>query len=229
MSLAQQPSDGLGGIDLQLPVRAENTSTQDITWQYANRKYVLPAGATTMVPYMAMVYYQGDPRSIDVPGGRLQEQYRRNEVERLRIVHGVYEHEEQWALLPTITCMPIDSDVPFNTVLRDPEGTGMTQPLTGTPDRIAFMEQQLEQQAAAMRIMQAELANQKLEDAAIKVSGGAPDLDHQVTTSKAVSPEEVGLPEMGGNHPERKDPASGAPVAKRRPEPGEGPAVVKDS
>lgn len=228
--VAQQPLDASGGADLNIPVRATNNSTSPVVWKFARVKYVLNPGIPTFVPYLAMVMYQGDPRAINVPGGNSHQQFRRNELHRLSILHGVYENSALWAQLPDITCTPIDSDVPFNTVLLDPEGVNLNPENTGAPNQTAFLENQLADMARQMQVMQAQLQQQTQQDAALAQAGIDPtDLDKQDTTSKAVSPEEAGLPGMGGAHPERHDPAQGKIVAKKPPAPGEGPAVVKDT
>jgi hypothetical protein len=227
---AAQPLDVSGGVDLNIPVRAINRSDEPITWKYARVKHVLQPGVPTFIPYLAMVLYQGDPRAINIPGGRITEQYRRNELERLSILHGVYENSERWATIPLIECYPIDSDVPFNTVIRDPEGTNATPGNTGQPNQTAFLEQQLAKMADQMRVMQAQILVQNAATGAVEAAGIDPaDLDKQDTMSKAVAPEEAGLAGMGGPHPERQDPASGSAVTKKKLAPGEGPAVTRDA
>lgn len=222
----QQPLDPNGGIDLNIPIRAINRSDTPVTWEYARVKYLLQPDQPTFVPYMAMVYYQGDPRAIDLPTGRQQEQYRRNEFARLRILHGVYEGNVQhnsWADIPQIDCYPINSDIPFNTVLRDPEGVNLTEQKRDN-SQSQFLQRQLEEMAAQMRVMQGQLAQQQQADGSLAAAGIDPaDLDRQAATSKAIAPEEATGQSMVGPSPSRRPPAP-----KTRTKPGEGPAVTKD-
>ena len=220
---AQQQLDGQGGVDLNIPIRAVNRSDKPVIWLYDRVKHTLMPNVPTFVPYMAMVYYQGDPRAIDHPGRPVQEQYRRNEYARLRIVHGVYENEDHWARVPEIDCFPIDSDVPFATVLRDPEGATLAEDQRDN-SQARFLQAQMEDMAAKMRAMQAQLAAQQQAEGATEAAGFDPaDLDRQATTSRAIAPEEATGASMVGAAPERR-----SPVAKKRPAPGEGPAVTKD-
>lgn len=220
MSLAQQPYDPSGGVDLNLPIRAVNRSDAPVTWKYARVDHILQPGVSTFVPYMAMVYYQGDPRSIDKPGRPMHEQYRRNEYERLHIVHGVYENTEQWANVPIIDCYPIDSDIPFNTVLRDPTGANMSDQAHDEAE-ISLMRRSMEEMANQLRIMQAQVASRESAEAAISRAGIDPDdLDRQATTERGIVPDGQS---MLGEHPIKK-----SATAKARPKPGEGPSVTKD-
>lgn len=215
-----------GELDVGIPVRAVNNSDAPITWMYDRVKYVLAPGVATFIPYLAMCMYQGDPRAIDLPTGREHDQHRRNEYARLRIHCGVYENDAQWAHVPhaQVTCYPIDSDVPFNTVLRDPEGVNQSEAKADN-NQTMFLQAQMEQMANQMRVMQAQLAASQSADLAIAAADIDPDdLDHQVTTSKAVAPEEATGQSMVGAHPVQKSQA-----AKKRPAPGEGPAVTKDA
>lgn len=216
--------DGL--LDENIPVRAVNESDEPITWQYARVKYVLQPHTPSFIPYMAMALYQGDPRAIDLPGDDPNVKYRREEYARLRIHCGVYENDAAWETCPhtKVTCYPIDSDVPFNTVLRDPEGANQGD-MRADNSQAAFLTQQLEQMASQMRAMQAQLAMQTQADSALGAAGIDPlDLDRQATVSKSVSPEEAAGGSMVGAHPVQKSKA-----AKVRPAPGEGPAVTKDA
>lgn len=218
-----QQLDASGGVDLGIPVRAVNRSTSPITWVYARAKHILQPGQHTFVPYMAMVYYQGDPRAIDVPGGRQHEQFRSNELARLRIVHGIYEESEghnKWDEIPLVECYPIDSDVPFATVLRDPEGHSLTEQRQDL-GQTKFLQDEMERMAAQLRILQAQAAASQQSDAALGAAGIDPtDLDRAATTSKAISPEEATGQSMVG--------ASPTPRPKTRAKAGEGPAVTVD-
>lgn len=207
---AQQPLDGLGGADLGLPVRAFNRSDEPIVWEYARAKHVLAPGVQTFVPYMAMVYWQGDPRSINLPGDKAHEQHRRLERERLRVLYGVYENEERWADLPLVECYPIDSDVRFETVLHDPDGASLSEQ-TQTNNQVAFMQQELESMAQKMRVMQGQIEIQRQAEGALDVADMDPeDLDRQETTHRTVTPEEATGQSMVGPAPTRKT----APKAK---------------
>lgn len=222
MSVAQQREDGLGGIDLSLPVRAINRSDAPVEWMYDRIKHVLMPEVPTFVPYMCMVHWQGDPRAIDLPTGRAHEQYRRHQREHLRVLYGVYENDERWDEIPLVECYPIDSDVPFATVLADPEGNSLSG-VSQTNNELAFLRAETERQAAALRQMQATLAAREGNEAAAAMAGMDPsDLDRQATESKAISPEEANV-SMVGASPTRK-----SPVAKKRPAPGEGPQVTRD-
>lgn len=215
-----------GELDTNIPVRAVNNSDQPITWTYDRVKYVLPPGVPTFIPYLCMCLYQGDPRAIDLPTGREHEQYRRNEYARLRIHCGVYEDDTLWedCIHTRVTCYPIDSDVPFETVLRDPEGASLSGE-KATNNQTQFLTQQMEQMAAQLRVLQAQAAASANADAALTAADIDPaDLDHQVTTSKAIAPEEATGQSMVGAHPVQKSQA-----AKKRPAPGEGPQVTKDA
>lgn len=225
MSIAQQPTDDLGNVDLNLPVRAVNRSDSPVTWMYARVKHLLQPGTPTFVPYMAMVYYCGDPRAIDHPGGPLHQQYRRNEYARLNIVHGVYEGEERsWDDVPVVDCYPIDSDVPFNTVLRDPDGVNMVDEKRDNTE-MSLMRRSMEEMASKLRSMQAQVAIRESSEAATLAAGFDPaDLDIERTTSRALTPEEVTGESMVGQAPVRK-----VPVPKTRHKAGEGPEVTVDA
>lgn len=227
-SASSQHYRGDGHLDTGIPVRAVNNSDAPITWGYDRVKYVLAPGVATFIPYLAMCLYQGDPRAIDLPGDRAHEQHRRKEYARLRIHCGVYEDEAKWEGVPhtKVTCYPIDSDIPFNTVLRDPEGVNQAEAKADN-NQTAFLQAQMEQMANQMRVMQAQLASAQSADSARAIADfDADDLDHQATTSKAVSPEEATGQSMVGQHPVQKEKSQ---VAKKRPAPGEGPAVTKDA
>lgn len=213
-------------LDEGIPVRAVNNSDTPITWVYANVKHVLTPGQSVFIPYMAMCMYQGDPRAIDLPGDNPETKYRRNEYARLRIHCGVYEDDAKWATVPhtQVTCYPIDSDVPFNTVLRDPEGVNQAEEKADN-SQTQFLTAQMEQMAAQMRAMQAQLAASQSSDAALTAANLDPaDLDRQATTSRAITPEEATGQSMVGAHPVQK-----SKVAKSRPAAGEGPQVTQDT
>ena len=226
---AQQPYDGLGGVDLSIPVRAVNNSAEPVMWMYDRRKYVLKPGVPIYIPYLAMCMYRGDPRAIDKPGGRDHEQYRRNEHARLHILHGVYEggpDHRSWDEVANVTCYPIDSDVPFHTVLDDPEGLSLSDERRDS-SQTEFLQGQMEQMSAQLRILQAQVLNQQQADGAVEAAGLTPadiaDLDRQATSTRTIAPE--GLAEsMVGASPARKRPS-----AKTRVKPGEGPAVTTDA
>lgn len=224
----QSPHYRDGQLDTGIPVRAVNNSSSPIQWMYDRVKYTLQPGVPSFIPYMAMCLYQGDPRAIDLPTGRDHEQYRRNEYARLRIFCGVYEDESKWedCIHTFVTCYPIDSDVPFNTVLRDPEGVNLADQKADN-NQTQFLQSQVESMAAQLRVLQAQAAASENADAARRMADIDPaDLDHQVTTSKAISPEEAtgNAESMVGLHPVQKSQA-----AKKRPAPGEGPQVTKDN
>jgi len=208
--VAMQPPDGLGAhsINTDLPVRAilDSSHPEPVTWLYARQKYVIHPGVPTFVHYMAMCMYQGDPRAVDLPTGREHEQYRRNEYARLHIVHGVYEGSEghrKWTDVAPISCYPIDSDVPFNTVLRDPEGVNLAAEKQDM-SQSKFLQDQMESMAAQMRIMQAQLANQQAADGAISAANVDPaDLDRQATVARGVMPESL-AESMVGASPTRR-------------------------
>lgn len=212
-----QPLDGSGGVDLGLPVRAINRSDAPVTWTYARVKYVLPPATPTFVPYMAMVYYQGDPRSIDVPGGRQHEQFRRKEYEHLRILYGIYEEGEghnKWADIPLVECYPIDSDVRFETVLHDPEGNHLNEKVQDRT-QAQFMQAELERMAGQMRMMQAQLQQQQNADAAVAAADMDPEaLERQETDHRAVTPEEATGQSMVGPSPQRRAPQPKASVTR---------------
>lgn len=218
---SQHYRDGI--LDTNIPIRAVNNSDEPITWMYANSKYVLQPHVPTFIPYMAMCFYQGDPRAIDHPGEDEARQYRRNEYAELRIRCGVYEDDAKWATCPhtQVICYPIDSDVPFNTVIRDPEGVNQTE-AKATNNEQAFLRNQMESMAAQMRVLQAQLASQQNGEAALSAAGIDPaDLDRAATTSKSISPEEATGQSMVGQRPIQKS-------GKARPKPGEGPGVTVD-
>lgn len=215
-----------GELDEGIPVRAVNNSDQPIQWMYDRVKYTLQPGVPSFVPYLAMCMYQGDPRAIDLPTGKEHEQYRRNEYARLRIHCGVYEDDTRWddVVHTKVTCYPIDSDVPFNTVLRDPEGVNQSDQKQDN-NQTQFLQTKMEEMAGQMRAMQAQLAAQQAADAALGAANIDPaDLDRQATISKAVTPEEATGQSMVGAHPVQKSKA-----AKSRPAPGEGPQVTQDA
>lgn len=209
---AQQALDAAGGIDLNLPVRAtlDPDHPTPVTWLYARAKHVLQPGVPTFVPYMAMVYWQGDPRAINLPGGRQHEQHRRLQHEHLRVLYGVYENDERWAQIPTVTCTPIDSDVPFETVLRDPDGLSLAG-TTEANNQLAFMQAEMERMAQSMRVMQGQIQVQQQQEAALEQADIDPaDLDRQETTQRGATPEEATGASMVGPSPQRR-----APVPKQ--------------
>lgn len=211
---AQQPYDASGGVDLNLPVRAtlDPAHPTPVTWLYARAKHVLQPGIPTFVPYMAMVYWQGDPRAIDMPGGRQHEQHRRLQREHLRVLYGVYENDERWADIPTVTCTPIDSDVPFETVLRDPDGLSLAG-TTESNNQLAFMQAEMERMAQSMRVMQGQIAVQKQQEAALEAADLDPaDLDRQETSTRVATPEEATGASMVGPSPQRRAPAPKGPA-----------------
>lgn len=214
---AQQPLDGLGGADLGLPVRAFNRSDSPIVWEYARAKHVLQPGVQTFVPYMAMVYWQGDPRAINLPGDKAHEQHRRLERERLRVLYGVYENEERWADLPLVECYPIDSDLRFETVLHDPDGNSLSD-VAQSNNQVAFMQQEMERMAQQLRIMQGNIAVAQQQEAAIDAADLDPeDLERQETEHRTVTPEEATGASMVGPSPQRRStstPVPKTPVAK---------------
>ncbi len=216
--------DGL--LDENIPVRAVNNSDEPIIWQYARVKYTLTPRTPVFIPYLAMCLYQGDPRAIDLPGDNPDLKYRREEYARLRIHCGVYENDSAWATCPhtRVDCFPIDSDVPFNTVLRDPDGINQTAEKADN-NQTAFLQTEMERMASQMRAMQAQLAQAQSADAALDRANIDPaDLDRQATTSRVITPEEATGQPMVGAHPVQKSQA-----AKKRPAPGEGPQVTKDA
>lgn len=227
-SPASSPHYRDGHLDTGIPVRAVNNSDAPIQWMYDRVKYILQPNIPTFIPYMAMCMYQGDPRSIDLPTGRELDQHRRNEYARLRIHCGVYEDDAKWPGVPHmhVTCYPIDSDVPFNTVLRDPEGVSQADTKADN-NQTQFLQTKMEEMANQMRVMQAQLAANQSADAALSAANIDPaDLDRQATTSRAITPEEATGQSMVGAHPAQK---SKWKVTKGRPAEGEGPGVTRDA
>lgn len=218
----QQRLDAQGNVDMNMPVRAVNRSDKPITWLYAREPHVLMPGIPTYIPYMAMVHWQGDPRAVDMPGGRLHEQFRRQHREHLRALYGVYENDDRWAQIPLVECYPIDSDVRFETVLLDPDGRSVSTE-AASANETEFLRNQLASMQSQMAHMAAQIATRENATAAQAAAlMGPEDLDHQVTTSRSVAPEHS----MVGAAPERR------PAAKtlvKRPAEGEGPAVTKDA
>lgn len=210
------------GVNTDLPVRAVNRSDKEVKWGYANVVHILMPGVPTYVPFQAMVHWQGHPYAKDLPGGKLHEQERRQQREHLRALHGVYENDDRWAAIPLVECYPIDSDVRFETVLLDPEGTSLSEE-TASASETEFLRQQLESMRSQMAHLAAQVKmNENAEAArASALIQTSDDLDHQVTTSKAIAPEHS----MVGAAPERRP---GGKVVKRVAA-GEGPAVTKDA
>lgn len=214
---AQQALDAEGGLDLGLPVRAINRSDVTVTWQYDRRKYVIPPGEERLIPYMAMVLYQGDPRAIDKPGGRPHEQPRRQGLEHLRVLHGVYEHEERWADIPLVECYPIDSDIRFETILHDPEGNSVSG-VSAAQSESAFLRNEVERMAQQLRVLESRAALAGQQEAAIASSGmtaaDLADLDRQETSTRVASPEEATGQSMVGPSPERRIAPKGGRTAR---------------
>lgn len=206
MSAGQQPLDASGGADLGLPVRAVNRSEVTVVWEYDRAKHVLQPNTETFVPYMAMVYWQGDPRAIDVPGGRQHEQHRRNEHSRLRVLYGVYEESEghnRWDDIPLVECYPINSDVRFETVLHDPDGLSVSASAESVPET-QYLRRQMEDMASQMRVMQSRLAASEAQEAAVSAPGVDTEvLDRQETEQRVATPEEVGV-SMVSPQPQRR-------------------------
>lgn len=210
---AVQPLNAEGGVDLGLPVRAVNHSDTDVVWTYDRARYVIPAGGERLVPYMAMVLWQGDPRAIDLPGGRRHEQFRRQQREHLRVLYGVYEHEERWAEIPQVDCYPLDSDVPFNTVLRDPEGVALVDQASGM-GQARMMQETMDRMATQLRVLQSKIQQQEQIDGALAAADLDPDdLERQETTHRQVSPEAATGQSMVGPAPTRRSTATPAPNA----------------
>lgn len=213
----QQRLDAQGGVDLNIPVRAVNRSDQPVTWEYARQKYVLPPNVAVYVPYEAMVYWQGDPRAIDMPGGKLNEQFRRLQRDHLRALYGVYENDERWATIPLVECYPIDSDLRFETVLLDPDGVSVSSE-AASANETEFLRNQLASMQQQVAILAAQVNAQDQANAALDAAGLTPeDMGSQVTTSRAVAPEHSMLPPQ----PERrstpvvKKGAASGPVSKK--------------
>lgn len=203
----QQRLDDQGNVDLNTPVRAFNRSEAPVTWLYARQKYVLQPEIPSYVPYMAMVHWQGDPRAIDVPGGKLHEQYRREWRERLTVLYGVYENTHLWDQIPLVECYPIDSDIRFETVLLDPDGTALS-PEVAAASETEFLRRQLAQMQEQMRILSSQINLNESQDAATAAAGLDPeDLERQATNIKSQAPESL----MGA----APAPRDRGPVAKK--------------
>lgn len=184
-----QPLDGQGNPDIHMPVRAVNRSDEEIVWVYDRQRYRLPPGVAVHVPYLAMCLYQGDPRAIDKPGGKLHEQYRRQVREHLRTFHGVYENDERWDQIPLVECYPIDSDIRFETVLLDPDGVALSGERADQSE-LEFLRSSLAAQQHQLAHLQAQIQMREDTQAAVDAAGlDHADLDSQVTTSKAAAPE----------------------------------------
>lgn len=233
-AVAQQRLDGSGGADLNTPVRIvytpkDATDTAPFVIHYAREKYACSPNVPTFVPYLAMVMYLGDPRAINKPGGKIHEQHRRTEVERLRVHWGVYERDEEWARVPNLKAYPIDSDVPFNTVLDDPDGANMDMSAVASRQQSDFIQSEMARMQAEMRAMQAQLQMAQQAEGARTAAGLDPDvpLDPQMTVSRTVAPES---PSMVGAHPVAR-PASTKGRAKPQGEnaTGTGEGVGRDA
>lgn len=210
----QQRLTDQGDIDLNTPVRAVNRSSSPVVWEYARQKHTLMPDIPTYVPYMAMVYWQGDPRAINLPGGKLHEQHRRHQHEHIRTLYGVYENDAKWDTIPLIECYPIDSDVRFETVIHDPDGTSLA-PEVAAASETTFLREQLRQMQEQMRVLGEQVRINEANDAAVTATGLDPaDLERQATNIKSATPDGGSLV---GAAPERK-----GVVAK-------GGAVTKDA
>lgn len=215
---AQQRLDDQGNVDMNTPVRAINRSDAPVRWLYARQTYILQPNVPTYVPYMAMVYWQGDPRAIDMPGGKLHEQYRRQQREHLRVTYGVYENDEKWAQIPLVECYPIDSDIRFETVLHDPDGTALA-PQAAQASETEFLRQQLISMQEQVRILASQVQVNEQSEVATTAAGLDPnDLERQATSQRSVVPEGQSL--VGATPERRGVVAKSSPVAK---------AVTKDA
>lgn len=215
----QQPLDAQGNADINMPVRAINRSDSPVTWLYDRQRYVLMPNVPSYVPYMAMVHWQGDPRAMDLPGGRLHEQFRRQHREHLRTLYGVYENDDKWNQIPLVECYPINSDIRFETVLLDPDGTSLSTE-SASASETEFLKRQLANMQEQMAHMAAQIQmNESSEAARTAAAMTTDDLDHQVTTSKAAAPEHS----MVGAAPERRSTKS---VVKKQA--ARATAVTKD-
>jgi hypothetical protein len=85
MSLAQST----GVIDETSAVRVKNVSDTRFIGDYANRRYVIEAGAEIIAPYHAAVYWFGDPRSRNI-GEKRSTHYRDQEIARLSTLYGLF-------------------------------------------------------------------------------------------------------------------------------------------
>lgn len=208
---AEQQADGLGGVNLDIPVRivysTDDPDAQPFKMTYARRDYYAvpndPRGV--MVPYLLMCMYMGDPRAFDVPGDKMELKHRRKELERLRVHWGVYDREEAWLTLPKLTAYPLDSDVPFNTVLDDPEGMNL-DPTSIQVSETAYLREELERQKGMMMAMQAQLQMREMEQTARQASGLGDDgeLVQQMTEQQVAAPEIVPPPPGPTSQPRSK-------------------------
>lgn len=188
--------DAEGGVDMGIPVKvtyipSKEGDTTPFKMQYARQTYTLRPHLPTIVPYMAMVLYMGDPRAVDVPGDKQHLKHRRLEVERMRTHWGIYEDDSRWENVPNLIACPIDSDEPFNTVLDDPDGIM----LDGTPQprsEVEFLRAEVERLTHATREMMSRFdAADNAQRARVAAGLEGEEFASQVAMTKAVAPEEM--------------------------------------
>jgi hypothetical protein len=143
-----------GEIDQFVQVRVVNNDRTPLRWQYANRWFEIPGvddpdGKRNfeIMPYLAMVYYCGDPRAFDV-SDRFRN--RTDEWSRLRTVYGIYDKYPAMAhMLPNVSVYTTN-DKPIWTVLDDHEGTKVNNAVETTNNQLEQYQALVAEQAKTL-------------------------------------------------------------------------------
>lgn len=164
MTIAASPGQLIIEPDQQFILT--NNGTEDRTFTYAHKKYVVEAGSHKVVPFDVIRLYFGDPRSVagieqryEDPDGNPNARIaiRNKEIDRLSVMYGVYAGNED--KLPT---HPLIRDFVIETLDRveifcpavDPDGQisyahrEATNSVQDTATLLSQMQRKQEQQQA---------------------------------------------------------------------------------
>lgn len=179
-------------------VRIHNVGPKPFRQKYDGAKYELMPGNDTFIPWDAMCLWFGHPEAIDIPGDK-RRRYRSDEVARLRVKYGVYEHHNKWdQATPNIEVFTIAGDR-IVTVLDDPEGKQIT-PESQTVAERDMMARQMAAMQAQMNALMERVAQFDREEAAKMAAGGdtrvdepesRPEMSLQVTPQTHVDESDV--------------------------------------
>lgn len=195
-------------------VRITNQGTEEFRQRYGGKLYRIPPGSTAIVSFEAMCLWLGHPDAIDIDKKR---RYRSDELRRLHVKWGVYEHHDRAAeLFPKLLVEDIDGNR-IITVVDDPEGRHLTPDVQTRAERDRLQEQMAAMQRQ-MAALQAQLQQQNNEDAA-KVAAGDTRTDTPATRPEPQGKVATPIAPEGGNGGAVQDASvdrpSGPKVAER--------------
>lgn len=178
-------------------VRLHNDGETAFNDRYGGQRYIINPGQDAIVPWEAMSLWLGNPDFVDIDK---KQRFRTDEYHRLRVRYGAHDDatrgitaDQMWENhKPAISVYKLDGEQVI-TVVDDPLGSHLT-PQTQTVAENQLLRTRMEEMAAQMAAMQAQMDTLDRQEAATTASDARADAPkRQAVPAKPPAPD----PESG--------------------------------